>query len=294
MSTLLDDWALTFAAETGGSLTSCSYKGLPILRAAIGSSDPRHMSAFPMVPFIGRINKGKFRFDGRAYELPPNMPPEPHAIHGHGWQSAWTLSTELSTSSTSVSKPYAQLSHTHNGATGWPWAYEAKQMFSASGSALTVAMQLTNQSAQPMPAGLGWHPYFPKNGALIEADTTHVWTGAEGNIIGDSPRPLTPETDLRVARAVSDLALDHCFSTGSGRVKLTWPARGLSVLMTASSPLRHLTVYTPKAADYFCVEPVSHAPDAVNNTLPLKETGLQVLKAGETLSAKITLNVELA
>lgn len=292
MPIMLEDWAVDFTPALGGSVKSCTYQGEPILRPSTGTDDARSTAAFPMVPFIGRITKGQFQFQGTAFTLPPNMPPEPHAIHGHGWQSAWDLSTGSPTSIHSTSEGYAQLTHSHTGATGWPWPYTATQRFSARANTLTLAMSLTNDSERDMPAGLGWHPYFPKDDAEIGADISHVWAGATGQIIGDRPGPLTPETDLRIPRKASDLTLDHCFSAGDEGAKLVWPSRGLSLHMSASAALRHLTVYIPHGENYICVEPVSHAPDALNSALPANVTGLQILKPSQTLSAEITLKVE--
>jgi len=283
MLNLDEKWTLAFAPETGGSLTRCSYEGIPVLRNGTGIKDPRETSAFPMVPFIGRITNGVFSFGGSRYTLPPNMPPEPHAIHGHGWQSIWGLSTSGST--------YAQLTHKHGGQTGWPWAYTASQVFTAHENTLTVALSLTNKSDTHMPAGLGWHPYFPKHGAQIQADVTHVWASETGQIIANAPCPLTPDTDLRKQRPVSELSLDHCFTAGNGGVTLVWPERNISIRMTAPNALRHLTVYTPPNEDYFCVEPVSHAPDALNIALPADVTGLRTLAPNETFTAKIKLTV---
>lgn len=279
------DWTLIFAKAAGGSLKSCVYKGHPILRTAVSAHDPRDSAAFPMVPFIGRITHGRFVFEGQNIQLAPNMPPEPHAIHGRGWHAHWET--------TLASNGQTALTHAYNGDGDWPWAYTATQRFAAFGNRLILTMALTNNSDRAMPAGLGWHPYFPRDGALLQADVTKVWSGSAGDIIGSRPHILSEDTDLRALRPANSLNLDHCYSAGDGGVRITWPARKLSLDMHASAALRHLTVYTPPGEDYFCVEPVSHAPDAVNNTLPADQTGLQILAPNETLEADITLTVTL-
>jgi galactose mutarotase-like enzyme len=42
-----------------------------------------------LVPFSNRIAYARFRFDGRDCALNQNFLPEPHAIHGDGWQGVW-------------------------------------------------------------------------------------------------------------------------------------------------------------------------------------------------------------
>lgn len=283
----LQDWMLELVPAVGGSLGSCRYRGADILcpeRKSADGQDPRNLSAFPMVPFIGRITGGCFGFDGRHVQLAANMPPEPHAIHGRGWQSTWQIGT---TDEASV-----HLHHHHDGQTDWPWAYKAIQTFSVDGDTLSWSMSLTNQANGPMPAGLGWHPYFPRKGAIITADVTRVWQAPEPGMIANSPRPLTPATDLSKARPVCGLALDHCFSAGTGGVKLAWPDKGLALQLRSSSNLGHLTVYVPDGEPYFCVEPVSHAPDAINSTLAPELTGFKTLAQGETMTATIQLIAE--
>lgn len=285
--TSLGDWDIDFAPDAGGSLKRCQYRGVEILKTARHggeSTDPRNLSAFPMVPFIGRIERAVFAFEGRMIQLSPNMPPEPHAIHGLGWQSKWDMAV---TDGTHVS-----LTHTHDGQTDWRWAYKAKQVFSTDQHTLTWRMTLTNQDDRDMPAGLGWHPYFPAEGALVKADVKSVWSGQDSGVIGHSSQALKQETDLRSMRSVESLNLDHCYNAGEGGVQFHWPNRGLKLHMTASSPLRHLTIYTPAEEPYFCVEPVSHMPNAVNSQLTAQETGLKILKPGASLEAEISLSVQ--
>jgi aldose 1-epimerase len=104
--------------------------------------------------------------------------------------------------------------------------------------------------------------------------------------------PLDPPSDLRSSRAVSELRLDNGFNVGAGASVIRWPSRTSGLELTASAELRHLVVFTPPTESYFCVEPVSHAPNAVNSALAPEVTGYRELHPSETLSAKIELRVE--
>ena len=59
----------------------------------------------------------------------------------------------------------------------WPWAYEARQEFALDERGLALGLTCRNTGAEPMPCGLGQHPYFPC-GPETELDTrvTHAWT----------------------------------------------------------------------------------------------------------------------
>lgn len=282
-----DNWQIDFCPEIGGSLTKCSYDGHDILRPAPLSAptNARQTSAFPILPFIGRIENGRFSLAGQPIQLPANLPPEPHAIHGHGWQNPWQIRQQ------EADKIW--LFNSHDGVHGWPWSYEAHQGFTIKGQHLSVELVLTNTANSPMPAGLGWHPYFPKRGATLQAPVSEIWQAPDGDIIGSRPANLSKADDLRYIRDVEDLVLDHCYSTERTGTRLSWPEKKLSIFMTASEPLGHLTVFTPRGETYFCVEPVSQIPNAVNSSLEPDLTGFRTLRPGEKLSAEIMLSVSI-
>jgi aldose 1-epimerase len=62
------------------------------------------------------------------------------------------------------------------------------------------------------------------------------------------------------------------------------------LVMQASAGLGRLVVYVPPGQDFFCVEPLSHVPDALNRPAGM-ETGLQVLGPGETWTETVRLIV---
>src|SRR5260370_12406805 len=88
---------ITVAAAVGGAVTRYwlerdgpTWEWLrPTPPEALCAAFPYRTAAFPLVPYSNRIREGRFAFRGRAVTLPLNRPPERHAIHGHGWQSAW-------------------------------------------------------------------------------------------------------------------------------------------------------------------------------------------------------------
>jgi aldose 1-epimerase len=242
--------------------------------------DARDFAAFPMVPFVGRIDQGQFVFQGQSITLPANMPPEPHAIHGFGWQSAWEVER--------VSDAETTLMHKHDGDL-WPWSYEARQQFKLTDTGLSLTLSLTNTSQSPMPAGFGWHPYFPKSGASLTAPVLRSWTGRH---MAPEAAAIDPQTDLRHTRTVADLALDTAFDVSANPVEMEWPDHRL--IIRSDPVFSKLTVFTPADEPSFCVEPITHAPNALNMSLSSQETGLQVLEPNQTLTGTIRIDVEMA
>ena len=60
--------------------------------------------------------------------------------------------------------------------------------------------------------------------------------------------------------------------------------------LTLRSSLSRLVVYTPQDKDYFCVEPVSHATNAINQPAP-SALGLVTLQPGQSQTAWLTLDI---
>ena len=278
------DLELDLDAAKGGTVLALRFKAQNLLRPAIaGSTDPRDRAAFPLVPFAGRIARGRFNVAGRAIQLRKNLPPEPHAIHGHGWQSMWQITEQSALS--------ARL-ELHHSADDWPWSYRATQHFELHNNALSLKLTLTNRADEPMPAGLGWHPYFPKQGACLSVPMQAFWPNNDELV---SLNPTQPEWLSALAEdiRVEQLSLDNAFTAASQVSAIRWPSSGLQLQMQASSSLGYLTLYTPKGEPFFCVEPISHAPNCLNSDLDSAVTGKKYLEPGATLEAKIVLSASL-
>lgn len=278
------DMVCVIDPEAGGSIAALRHGDLDLLRPAPprdGSAfSALEYAAFAMVPFVGRIHHGQFEFQGARIKLPANMPPEPHAIHGYGWQESWTVSEQTAQSATLTFRRASDR---------WPWSYEAQQVILVTKDALSVMLTLTNLSDQPMPSGFGWHPYFPRPDARLALNTVAVWS-MDPESGQNHQTKVKSNQDLSPGHLVDDLSLDTTFSVGSTEVDMTWPTHTLT--MRSDPVFMAATVFVPRGQDFFCVEPVSHVPNAVRGGYPSENTGLKVLEPGEALSGSIVLSVK--
>jgi aldose 1-epimerase len=241
-------------------------------------------AAFALVPYSNRIRAGRISFQGREVVLPLNRPPERHSIHGLGWQTAWRPRD--------VREHDAILEFRH-AAGAWPWAFRATQHFTLGPASLSVELTLRNESDTPMPAGLGWHPYFPRTaGTTITAAVRAIWL-TDDEVMPTTLAPPRPDADLSRGISVDTSALDNCFVGWRRGAVIDWPEPGIRLVMAAEAPLDFLVVYTPPARQFFCAEPVSHVTDAFNLAAQGRtDTGARALAPGETLRTVVTLTVE--
>lgn len=274
------DLELSVDAALGGSILAFRAAGFDLLRPWNGvSDDPRTFASFPLVPYSGRIDQAHFSFRGRRRALNANFAPEPHAIHGDGWTSNWTLVEAGPTS--------AEFELLHDRA-GAPFQYRATQLFWLYPDRLEIELAVTNRGPEAMPFGLGHHPYFcHREEALLSAEVAGVWVPDDSGIPRE--RQAVPVTwNFRFRRPVEELVLDHNFDGWSGTARIDWPEAGWALVIEADAPFQHLVVYVPAGADFFCVEPVSHVADGFNlMNAGVAGTGVRVLAPGETLRGSV-------
>lgn len=277
------DWRLDVAPHLGGSIARLRWRGLDVLRPMPANShDVLLSSCFPLVPYANRIADGRFTFEGHEVELEVLPQFSPHALHGDGWRKPWEM---LDSQDGSISLVY------RHAADAWPWSYEATQTFTALDDRLRIDLSLTNAGQEPMPAGLGLHPYFPvENDTRLSLAASAVWALGEDQI----PTTLgSPETVFDWAdgpRVIDAPFVDHCYAGWDGEAKLAGGPLRTSMKASANAHWAH--VYAPGEA-FCCVEPVTHRPDAVHAPAD-KESGLVSLAPGESLSMWMEIAVSLA
>jgi aldose 1-epimerase len=271
------------APALGGCIAGLWLGGQQVLRStpAAELQSVQVSGSYPLVPYSNRIGYRKLHWAGRDYELPENFAPEPHTIHGVGWERSWVLEE--------ASNTRCVLGYRHAADASWPFAFDSLQTFTLSDDALEMQISVTNCAGVAAPFGLGWHPYFAKS------ENTHIRFIAAGRWeMGADKLPTLRSANAGLDTDCSNLNVDHCFDGWNGRVQLI--EAGLQV--TVTSDLNCLVVFTTQQRDSIAIEPVSH----VNNALALgrqsgqscESLGMRVLQPDETFSARMRIQVETA
>lgn len=244
----------------GGRLASFVVDGHELL--VTEGPSPMGWGSFPMAPYAGRVRDGRFEFRGRLHDLPMLMPP--HAIHGTVLERSWrvtgdrTIATELGPT--------------------WPFAGRAVQRFDLEAGRLTSRLEV--RADEPMPASIGWHPWFrrmprpvagtdarPTIGpAELDLDAGAMYRrDAVGIVTGELVAPPPPGP------------WDDCFIDLRRSPVVRWPG---FLELTIESDCPVYVVYT-MPTDALCVEPQTAPPDALN-------TGPALVEPGHPLVAKMT------
>jgi aldose 1-epimerase len=279
---------LELSPSIGGSISAFKWNGdahaRPILRDC--NSRPENVleaCSFPLVPFVNRIRDGRFTFRGREVLLQPNMAGDPSPLHGQGWLNPWQLE--------SASETRAVLTFSHEPGE-WPWAYEARQEFALDNHGFSLLLSCRNTSDEPMPCGLGQHPYFPCGPETrIDTKVTDVWTIDE-HVLPVEKVPAEGQFSL-ADRLVCGQGLDHGFGGWGGQARLSDPGWPFTVVLTLPMPdAEFFQLYSPTSGGIFVAEPVTHANAALNAPeAEWPELGMQVLEPGEEMSLGMQLDV---
>lgn len=249
--------------------------GQPFLRGLTGPFDVLHSACFPLVPLGNRVGSNRIAFGENRLDFRANTA-DPLYLHGDGWLADWTPD---SANATEVRLRFEHPAPAHS-----PHIYRAEQEIRLDGAALHLTLKVCNLGAAPMPFGLGFHPYFPRAGAMLEFQAQGWWQEGAGHL--PVARQTMPKAvDFACARPLPARWMNNAYDGWRGDAVIRWP--GLRLTLRADPVFSVLMLYAPDDDDsFFCLEPMSHLPDACNIGQPM-----QVLAPGETLSGGISFTV---
>jgi len=235
------DATLEISPADGGRIASFAVAGRELL--VTGRTAPMQWGCYPMVPYAGRVRNGRFSFEGRDYRLPLGLPP--HAIHGVVYDRPWrvddanTLSIELGPR--------------------WPFAGRVVQRVDLEPGRLSVTLEL--HAAEPMPATLGWHPWFRRRLGREGAGPDALSAEAELELDAGSMY-LRDAEGIPTGRLVPPTAgpWDDCMTDLRSDPIVRWP--GVLELELRSDASDWVVYTEPDHA--ICVEPQTGPPDALN------------------------------
>jgi aldose 1-epimerase len=229
---------------------------LPLLLApndfSVVDRQPLEWGCYPMAPWPGRIDGGRFLFEGRQYAVPVTGG-ERHALHGLGVRSAWQVKAR--------SSEHCRMSLDFGDA--WPFGGRAVHEVAVEDDAVALRLEVHATKPGRMPVGAGWHPWFRRDAVAgtqprVSVDAIHVYETADMIPTGWLMR-VTGDRDLRVDAPLGDRRIDVCYRSPQ-QTSISWGS--LELTMESSANVGHAVVYTPERG--ICVEPQTCAPDAFN------------------------------
>jgi aldose 1-epimerase len=245
--------------------------------------EPFAWGGFPMVPWCNRIPHGRLVFGDRMVELPINTQDSgvPSAMHGLAYDRPWRVEGDAVAI---------------QGDGELPWAWSASQRFTVDGDAVRLEMTVRNDSDEPMPAGVGIHPWFdasqPTGGMRLHVPADRIYPSA-GNIPTGDPVPVGEGSDLR-ALVSPPWGLDAVFTGLTSHVAdVEWPARGLRCHLTYSPAGDHFVVAAFENLGAVALEPQTHGTDGYRRLRDGEPGAISVLPPGGELVLEVGFEFSL-
>ena len=230
------------AAEQGGRVAQLWVDGTPVLvgyddvpahlRQPDGAPEAAGWGLFPMVPWAGRIRRGRFTFREHQYQLPTGS--RPHAIHGVGFSAPWSVTVEQ--------PELVRLDLPLPVDDRWPFGGHVTQEVSVMADHVLFRMDVV-AGDHAFPVSFGWHPWF-RRPDRFDFHPARMYRRDDEGITVDELVEVRPGP------------WDDCF-TNSLPVTLTVDGTDLRL----SSDCTYWVVYDelPHAT---CIEPQTGPPDA--------------------------------
>jgi aldose 1-epimerase len=279
-----DDAAVTVDLARGGRLASLRVRRRELLVGPPDDTDRSiHWGSFLMAPWPGRLADGRLRWRGRTLQLPRNH--GRHAIHGTVFDRPWRLDGGPAGVDGTACSLSIELTRDR-----WPFGGTVRQRLALHPGRLELTAEISAE--EPMPAALGWHPWFRRAIDPAADRGVRLRLVAAGRL---ERRAMIPTGRIVAAEGTTDLSsgpilgsrrLDDAFVGVNEPPTLAWP--GLRLTFELEPPLTVVTVYTPR--DAVCVEPQTAWPNALGlQDADEERAGLACVEPGRPLRAGWTL-----
>jgi aldose 1-epimerase len=280
-------WRLSLLPHLGASPTALqanlSGAWTDIMRPTapelfLGNSSGK-FSSYTLAPWSNRIPQGKFRFAGQEHQLRINVPKEQTARHGDVQDRPWAVE-QKSTSLTCdfVSPPDVN----------FPFPFSMRVKHVLDGKVYKLKLRLENTGTQPMPVGMGIHPYFVRRGQnpKLRFEANGVYLTDSSNVPQQAAAPIPEWLAFATPRALKSRQIDHVFNGWGGTADLEWEDCTLHI--KASEIFGHFVVFTGAPDDTIALEPITHATNAFNLAAAgVEGVGHCILEPKERLSGEI-------
>jgi aldose 1-epimerase len=265
-----DDVEVVVLPEVGARLHRLRAFGHELLRTPVDPEthrrEPFYWGGFVMAPWCNRIEAVRVEVAGRTIQLGSNFD-DGSAIHGQVYDRPWARRPD---GSFAVS----------GGGDGWPWTYEVGLRVEVAGHVVRIEQFLRNTAADPMPAGLGIHPWF-RRPLEVAIGGDEVYTPNAG-----TPARPVPVADVYDRRRLGEMpsGLDATWARlVDPQVELRWPDLGVQAVLRATGPTVHIVAASPGHLDAIAIEPETHAPQGLRRLRNGEPGALAWLRPGGEL-----------
>ncbi len=246
---------------------------------------PTHSGIPILFPWPNRIAGSSFDWNGTTYKVPVTEAATGASLHGFACRTPWVV---IDTADDSITGEWI-LSRDAPGQAGmWPSDAGLRVTYRIEPAALEVTSEVFCPGSEPLPFGLGFHPYFrvpgPFDQWLLHTDARAAWT-LDTMIPTGEVVAVPARLDFNKPRRIGDEHLDDVLTdlpAGEGlnrRAVLISTAASLAV--SSDPQWREYVFFTPTSRDALAIEPYTCTTDAIHLEQTGVDAGLRVLEPGQ-------------
>jgi aldose 1-epimerase len=272
--------------EIGAGMRAFEWHGVPYLET-YDDTPPLGCGAV-LVPWPNRVAGATWEYEGKPQHLEVTEPAKGNAIHGLTRHQPWRAVVREAATITLATDIPAQ--------PGWPVPLHTSITYSLDERGLTIEHTVANVGDQPVPFGVGCHPYpraglSPRDECALQLAAHTVLPLDPESMIPSGPATDVAGTvaDFRAPAPLAGVALDtpfgDCRPAADGLVhhRLTGPSGGVE--LWAEPVFGWVQVFTPNtfpgSGSAIAIEPMTCPPDALNSGV-----GLLTVEPGKTWSGR--------
>jgi aldose 1-epimerase len=290
-------WQVGLLPETGASVAYGRIKRdnrwLDFMRPTPDSAykTPSSCSSFILIPWSNRIRDGLLTFQGKSYQL--RTASDGTARHGVGRDYPWQV---VSADATQITLTFQSWDHAD---ANFPFRFSGQVIYRVDKRRFSITLALKNEDSQPMPGGLGNHPYFQR--ALDgSADTISLqlpysrYFELENSLATGPSQPIPSRLNFQQLRPLGTDIVDDVLTgqLDNQPIRFVYQESGQEILLHVDPIFEQVVFYAPAEKDFFAVEPVSNTNDGFNlYEKGIPGTGVFVLEPGAVKQGTITFEI---
>lgn len=242
-----------------------------------------------LFPFPGRLKDGVYEFEGMTYQLPLNDSVKENAIHGFTPRNPWrVVERQADEESASLTGEFQLSVDLPESAYQWP-DFVLRVTYRLTYEELSVEAEVRSLD-QPLPFGLGYHPYFclpdeptgTVDSLKLTTMDTSLWQtpgGVPDGTLLDIPKELCFDGRTRLG----EIELDHGFVDANKKrgmqqhALLSSADDKYTIEICSEEPFNNLVLFTPPHRKAIAIEPYTCPANAANLTNQGVDCSWQVL-----------------
>ena len=290
---------VSIVPSVGNIAFEMKVKGRDVLHWPYASVEEfRARPAMSGIPFLGpwanRLDAQAFYANGTKYAFDMELGNVRGAIPIHGFlttNSHWQVMEVNADARSAWATSRLEFSRQPAWLKQWPFAHTIEMTHRLQDGVLEVRTTIVNQSDEPMPVAIGFHPYFQLTDSTRDQWSISVgarihWLLTPQKIPSGETEPIERLFPNPASAPLNAYNLDDVFGDlvrdAQGRATMSVVGKSQRLDIVVGANFRSVVIWAPAGSSFICVEPMASITDALNLAQKGIYKELQSVPAGGT------------